>query len=777
MKEQILKYRTVILTVILIITAVLSYFIKDIKIDADFLNYLPKEDKAAILFKEVGKEFGGTYTGVIALKSDNVFSTQTLQDVQAITDTLENYPGISSVVSLTNVIDIKNDGGLVTIDNLMDEIPKSKEELDTLKNYVLGKDMYNGILVSPDAKMIIIAVKFQEDITERIDTSLSTDSLQKYYAEYYPSPVYHTVIKNDTAYITVDKMEIVKGIKSVISTIKPKEKVLYGGLPFMTKDVSDVIVHDVITLGPIAFLVILLILVLSFKKFNDSILPLINVVIAILWTIGIMALLGYKLTMVSSTIPVVLLAVGSAYTIHVINHINNAQGSNIKEKIRNSLGHVAVPVFFASVTTIVGFISFIFGSYLTMISEFGLFSALGIGLSLVFSLVLTPIIKSYSSTVTKSKQNPNKKKNGKLLTPYLTKLAHQISETPYFFIFFWLVMVIMFIFGISKIQRNVDLLTYLKKDNPSRQAELEIRKEIGGTIPVYVLVKGDILTPETLKQMEDIKNYMNSLPYIKNSQSVADMIKEINKVMGDGDKIPDTKDKIDNLWFMLEGQDILNQYITPDYNSAVVQGIVTSSDTRIMHKVMDNLNSYLQKKHYTNMQVTGFPVIYTRLDESLLASQKYSLLISIILVFILISLMLKSLKQGAGAIIPIIVTLIILFGSMGILGIPLDVATVLVGSVSIGIGIDYAIHFSNSLSKNIKQYEYKQAVSETMKVTGRSIIINMLSVMLGFMVMVFAKLVPLQYFGILVGITMLTSALSTITILPVLKLVNNKPKK
>ena len=777
MKDLILKHRTVILIITLIITGILSYFIKDIKIDADFLNYLPKDDKASVLFKEVGREFGGTYTGVIALKSDNVFSKQTLQDVQSITDTLENFPGISSVVSLTNVIDIKSEDGLVTIDKLMDEVPESKEELDSLKRYVLGKDMYKGILVSKDGKMIIIAVKFQEDLVEPVDTGISADSLQKYYAEYYPAPVYHTVIKNDTAHITVDKMEIVKGIKSAVAKINPKEKVLYGGLPFMTKDVSDVIVHDVITLGPIAFLVILLILIFSFKKFDDSILPLINVVVAILWTIGIMAILGYKLTMVSSTIPVVLLAVGSAYTIHVINHINNAQGNSIKEKIRNSLGHVAVPVFFASVTTIVGFISFIFGSYLTMISEFGLFSALGIGLSLVFSLVLTPIIKSYASAHSESKQNKAEKKEGKLITPYLKKLGHQVSETPFIFIIFWIVMVVVFALGISKIQRNVDLLTYLKKDNPSRMAELEIRKEIGGTIPVYVLVKGDILTPETLRQMEDIKNYMNSLQYVENSQSVADMIKEINKVMGDGDVIPDSKDKIDNLWFMLDGQDILNQYITPDYQSAIVQGIVTSSDTRVMHKIMDELNAYIKKNHYDNMKVTGFPVIYTRLDESLLSSQKYSLLISIILVFVLISLMLKSIKQGAGAIVPIIVTLTVLFGSMGILGIPLDVATVLVGSVSIGIGIDYAIHFSNSLSKNIKQYNYKEAVMETMRITGKSIIINMLSVMLGFLVMVFAELVPLQYFGILVAITMLTSALSTITILPVLKLVNNKSEK
>jgi predicted RND superfamily exporter protein len=235
--------------------------------------------------------------------------------------------------------------------------------------------------------------------------------------------------------------------------------------------------------------------------------------------------------------------------------------------------------------------------------------------------------------------------------------------------------------------------------------------------------------------------------------------------------------KIENLHAGVEGQDILNQYITPDYTEAVVEGVVSSTDTKIMHRIIDNINAYLKEKHYDNMKVTGLPVIYTRLDESLVDSQKKSLVISIILVFLLVSLMLKGFRQGFSAIIPIIVTLVVLFGSMGILGIPLDVATVLVGSVSIGIGIDYAIHFSNGLTKNTKTLPLNGAINETMKVTGKGIIINMLSVMLGFLVMVFAELVPLQYFGILVAITMLTSSLSTLTILPVLKTLNHKPKK
>ncbi len=776
MNDKILKFRGLIITTVVIITIILGYFIKDIKIDADFLNYLPKDDKAAVLFKQIGEKFGGTYTGVLAIKTDNIFNYPTLNSIKQITDTLEQTPGISSVVSLTNVIDIKDEGGLVTIANLMDDIPQSKEELDSLKHYILNKDMYRGILVSDDAKMGIIAVKFQEDIKEAIDTSLSADSLIKYYNEYYPGPVYHTQIKNDTAYISVDKMEVVSEIKQIVQHLKQSGEILYGGLPFMTKDVGDIIVHDVATLGPIAFVVILLILFAGFGKLNDSLFPLVNVVIAIIWTLGIMSILGYKLTMVSSTIPVILLAVGSAYTIHVINHINNAAGNNFKEKIKNSISHVAVPVFFASITTIIGFVSFIFGSYLTMISEFGIFSAIGIGFSLLLSLILTPVFKSYGK---KLPEQTKTTKSESFISSSLVKMSHFVSEMPVMILVSWIIIVIIFALGINKIERNVDLLTYLRKNHPSRIAELEIRKAIGGTLPIYVYVKSDnILTPEVLQQMEDVKNYMNSIPYIKNSQSVADMIKEMNKVMGDGDTIPDSQDKIDNLWFMLAGQDILNHYITPDYTEAVVQGVVSSSDTKVMHKIIDDLNSYLQKKHYDNMKVTGFPVIYTRLDESLVDSQKKSLAISIILVFLLVSLMLKGFRQGLSAIVPITVTLIVLFGSMGILGIPLDVATVLVGSVSIGIGIDYAIHFSSGLSKNLKNMDLNNAIRETMKVTGKGVIINMLSVMLGFLVMVFAELVPLQYFGILVAITMITSSLSTLTILPVLKTIkNNKPKK
>ncbi len=779
MKRFILKYRGLILVVLVLITGVLGYFIKDLKIDSDFLNYLPKNDPDAVLFKKIGQEFGGSYMGIIAIKNHNVFNTRTLKEVESLTDTLEQMPGISSVVSLSNVIDIRNEDGVVTIEPLFDEVPTNKNDLDTLKSYVLSKDMYRGVLVSDNANMTSIIVKFTGDIKEHIDSTLSKDSIIAYYSEYYPSPVFHAKIKGDTAYITTDRMEVVSNIKSLIKGMNIKDNVLFGGLPFMTKDVGDVILHDVIWLGPIAFIVIFIILFLSFKNLNDTVLPLLNVVIAIVWTLGIMSILGYNLTMVSSTIPVVLLAVGSAYTIHVINHIRHAEGSSIKEKIENSLHHVAVPVFFASLTTMIGFISFIFGSYLTMIKEFGIFSALGIGLALIFSLVITPVITSYSSDIRQKITNKTEKEhNGGALAHILDKLGYMVTEMPYYFIGFWIIVAIVFALPIKNIEKNVDLLTYLPKTHPSRQAELEIRKATGGTIPIYVIVEGDILTPKTLEELDDVKQFMKTIPYIKHPQSVADMFKEMNKVMGDGDKLPDSQDKVDNLWFMLQGQDLLEQYISTDNNKALVQGVVTTSDTKKLNEVISDLNNFLASKHYNNMKVSGFPVIYKKLGDSLLTSQESSLVLSILLVFVIVSLLLKSLKNGIAAILPITVTLIILFGFMGMMHIPLDVATVLVGSVSIGIGIDYAIHFSSGLSKNLKTSDYKIATIKTMKVTGKAIIINMLSVMLGFLVLVFAELVPLRYFGMLVAITMIGSTISTLTLMPpILKIERNRNNK
>jgi len=773
--EVILKLRTPIIIIILLLTLFFAFFIKNLKVNADFLSYLPKDDPTAMMFNKVGKTFGGNYMGVISVTDTNIFDKAALKTIQSITDTLSQAPGISSVNSLTNIIDIKTQDGTVYIDNLITDLPETKAESDSLKKYTLSKDLYRNVLVSQDGTTSIIAVKFQQGWKEMIDTTLSSDSLCAYYAKYYPEPIYNVKFTGDSASISVDKMKVVDNIKKIIKSKNYPQTIQYGGLPFLTKEVGDIIFSDILSLIPIAFLIIVIVLWFGFKKISEVVFPLLNVGIAIIWTLGIMGMFHFELTMVSNTIPVILLAVGNAYSIHVINHFRETQASSLKEKITKSISQVAVPVFFASITTIIGFLSFIFGSYLTMISNFGLFSAMGIFFSLLLSLVLTPILQSFGKWQTTKPDGTTKQKVNSPSGNLLEKLGHSIHHHPQYYLIFWSIIIGIFIIFAFKVERNVNLLYYLKKNNPARLAEENIRQKFGGTTPVYLVVSDSILTPGTLKEMEKAKTFLNSLPYIQNTQSVADFIKEMNKNMGDGDKIPGTQDKIDNLWFLLDGQSILDQFITPNHDQAVIQGIVTTTDSKIMRKLVKKVNTYIAK--HPNMKQTGFSSIYSQLDQSILDSQKTSLIISILLVLILVGFLLKGFSKGVLAIIPILTTLTVLFGFMGLTGISLDVATVLVGSVSIGIGIDYAIHFITGFEFHYKDTKSREkALSETMQTTGKGIVINMLSVTLGFMVLLLARLVPIGYFGLLVSVTMIVSSTATLTLLPAFIFLNKKYK-
>jgi len=772
--ESILHFRILILSIILLLTLFFGFFIKNLKVNADFLSYLPKDDPTAMMFNKVGETFGGNYMGVISVTDTNIFDKAALKTIQSITDTLSQAPGISSVNSLTNIIDIKTQDGMVYIDNLISDLPETKAESDSLKEYTLSKDLYRNVLVSQDGTTSIIAVKFQQRLKEMIDTTLSSDSLYSYYSKYYPEPIYNVKITGDSASIFVDKMKVVENIKKIIKSKNYPQVIQYGGLPFLTKEIGDIIFSDILRLIPLAFLIIVIVLWFGFKKISEVVIPLLNVGIAIIWTLGIMGMFHFDLTMVSNTIPVILLAVGSAYSIHVINHFRETQAASLKEKITTSISQVAVPVVFASITTIVGFLSFIFGSYLTMISNFGLFSAMGIFFSLLLSLILTPILQSFGKWQAKQPDGTIQTVHSPLGN-LLKKLGYSIHQHPKYYLIFWGIIIGIFIIFAFKVERNVNLLNYLKKDNPARLAEENIRQKFGGTTPIYLVVSDSILTPKTLKEMEKAKTFLNSLPYIQNTQSVADFIKEMNKNMGDGDKIPGTQNKIDNLWFLLDGQPILNQFITPNHDQAVIQGIVTTTDSKTMRKLVKKVNTYIAK--HPNIRQTGFSSIYSQLDQSILDSQRTSLIISILLVLILIGFLLKGFSKGVLAIIPILTTLTVLFGFMGLAGISLDVATVLVGSVSIGIGIDYAIHFITGFEYHYKRTKNKeQALSETMQTTGKGIVINMISVTLGFMVLLFAQLVPVEYFGLLVSVTMIVSSAATLTLLPAFIFLNKKYK-
>jgi predicted RND superfamily exporter protein len=495
---------------------------------------------------------------------------------------------------------------------------------------------------------------------------------------------------------------------------------------------------------------------------------------------GLMAVTGYELTIISNIIPVVLLAVGSAYTIHVLNSINQNKLADRKQALVQALGYILVPVILAAVTTAIGFISFVFGAYLTMIKDFGIFTAVGTLIALILSLFFVPALISGLSMYGKKTAIENEEKQTILTHKILLPLVKFLFKHPKYTLAGWGVLLMLCIGGIFLIKTSVNMADYFKKDNPTRVAEDVMQKKFGGSLPVFVVFEGDLQSPEVLKMMISTEHFMKEDPNIEITQSVADLIEQMNDAMGEGKKIPDDKAKIEQLWFLLDGQEVMPQLVNDNLSKGIIQSKFASVDSKELEVFTAKMNRFMEENpnEHCKIELTGMPSVYVKLNSSLINSQYNSLLIAIIMVILIVGLILRSASKGIFAAIPVVATIIILFGFMGITGIPLDIATVLVASIALGIGIDYSIHVITGFNKHlISHRDAENAIEETILLSGNAIIINVISVSAGFLVLLFSQIVPLQNFGLLVAVSMFGSGFGALTLLPVILILVNRKRK
>jgi len=741
--RKILKNRWIIIASVIVLTLFFGYQTRFISINSDIVSSLPDDDPAALLFKNIGNQFGGNEMGMIVLESDNVFKNDLLKHVKQITDSLKITHGVSTVTSLTNILDIKSTEEGIEIGKLVDEynLPNSQSQLDSLKSYVFSKEMYKGAIVSEDGTATVIMFTLLPD---------------------------------------ADKQAVAKEIKEKTEALNLPEIIYFGGLPFMVNDVSDLIISDIVWLLPIVFIVIALILYISFKSLRGVIMPLLTAGIAVIWTVGIMVTAGHELTIILNIVPIILLAVGSAYTIHVINSFNVSKTTDINQTIIKALGYVIIPVVLAAVTTAIGFVSFVLGAYLTMIRDFGIFTAIGVMVSLILAIFFVPALTSVFSKNDNKKTADLTEKKTILSHVILQPLSNLLFKHPKYIFSIWGILMVISIVGMFLIKTSTNMADYFKKDNPTRISEDLMQKKFGGSFPVFVVFDGDVQSPEVLKTMIKTEQFMKQDPNISITQSVADLIEQMNDAMLEGKKIPDDRTKIEQLWFLLDGQDIMPQLVSEDLDRGIIQSKFASVENKEIEAFTKKMQQFIEENSNENckIELTGMPSVYVRLNDSLIKSQFSSLLIALVLVVLIVGMIFRSISKGIYATIPIIATILVLFGFMGFTGIPLDIATVLVGSIALGIGIDYSIHFISGFNSHLKENgDAEKAIEKTLLSSGKAIIINVTSVAAGFLVLLFSQLVPLQNFGLLVAISMFGSGLGSLTLLPVILILANRKRK
>lgn len=729
----VIRFRTAILFAIAFISIVMAYHLRNIKVNPDIISYLPKSDPVVELFDRIGDEYRGNALAMVVLRADDIVTYRNLTIVRALTDSFRLIEGVSSVISLTNVIDIKSVDDQIEVGRLIgeDAIPSSLDSLSSLKTYILSKERFRNRLLSADGQYTLIICRLRSGANE---------------------------------------VETVRNIKSTAARVAPGAQLFFGGSPAILDEINSVIFDDLILLIPLVSILVIASLYFSFRTWRGIVLPILSVSLSTLWTLGTMAWTGVEISIISDIIPVILIAIGSAYGIHIVNRFDEAVTSDATKTTDavGALSSISLPVLLAAITTVAGFISFIFGSYLTMILEFGVFTALGVLFALLISLTLIPAI--LVSLPVKQRPIPTTADSSRAFDRSISRVTEAIIRHPKRVLAAGILIILTGSFGIPAIERRVDIYDYFKPDAPIRRTEKVMKTRFGGSVPIQIVVQGDLHEPEVLREIKRLQDSLAAMEDVHNPQSIADLIEEMSDVMGEGKRIPDSREKVANLWFLLEGEEVLEQMVNHDRTEALLQATITEVKTAAkLEETVAAVDTLLRslRNPVTGSGQTGMISIYNNIDLSILKSQYTSLALALALIFICLIALVGSFRGGLIGMIPISVTLVMVFGVMGYAHVPLDVATVLVGSISIGIGIDYTIHIvSRYRSEFLAIGETREALRRTLVSAGRAVVINVVTVTLGFLVLLLANLVPLQRFGLLGALTMVSAGLGALFLLP-----------
>ncbi len=754
-----MKKLTAISWLIITITIVSSilFFLKmkeNSRMETDLDKYMPQNHPAFVYSNQAEKWFDIKDGIIVAIENENgIFNSETLDTLKQLTKALENFDQIedADVTSLYTADNIIGTDDGMDVKRFYKRVPNTDEKVQQLKTNVENNEMIFGRLVSTDEKVTIIIA----EINDGVFTQEFYDEILKLADRF----------ETDDIKIHIAGRPIVEGTMALLGPADMKKMV------------------------PIVLIVIILVLFLTLRSVKGTFLTLMIVLISVIWVFGLMAALGIPIYAVSTMIPVMLIAIGVAYGVHLFSHLQLYQRENPdttkEDAIKDMVKHMWKPVLIAAVTTAVGFISLL-TSQVFPIKYFGIFTAFGVMVAMLLSLMLIPasLMIIGLPKVKQNKSDDDEKNFG-----FAYKFAKVILKKKSLSIYISIFVIILSIWGMQKIWINSSFLDKFEKTSAIVQTDKFINAHFGGTTNVNLILdsdgKADVFkNPDVLKLVDQLQTTTeDSLAVVGNSFSLADYLKRMNKVMNADDEaydiIPDNQNLIAQyllLYEMSGDPENLNRVVDYDYSKLNVMFQLKSDNSKAINSVIDIIDSYKDEfeKYGVTINYAGSGYKALVFSDLILEGQIKSLVMSLIIVLVLLSLMFKSIKIGLIGSVPIIITTVISFGIMGFLNIPLNTTTALLSSIAIGIGIDYAVHFIEQYRLNATKTDNQLLVAQrTMAHSGRAITFNAIVVIAGFMVLVFSVFPPNRELGALVSLNMFTSFIGTVTVMLVLLKISN----
>ncbi len=730
----VIRFRWTVILFFLILPLLMAIPLKDSRVDPDVENMLPENMR--IHLTELEEKFGGMEVIFVIIEDDDILRPSITERIVNISNKLKKIDGIESINSIP----------MIERYPFEEYHPEGSEEeiisRENLRTMLKNNDMVMGTLISEDFKAAATIVR----------------------------------MKNDG-----DGLEVTERIKNATQNVEGEGRLSFGGMPVIKKYISNDVPRDMMLFMPLGLLMMLATLFVSFKQLRGILLPFGVVIMSIIVSMGLVPLLGWKMTTVTIILPVILIAIANGYGIHIISRyqLDNMVAGGKKPSTELASGvfkELSKPVFLTGVTTIAGMLCLTTHTIIPA-AQLGILSSVGIMYALSASIFFIPAVLSLLST-----PDPVIKKEKRPLTErLLRKLSVFISRHPKKLLLFNALLVPAMIAGIPMIIVDSNLAGYYPERHPVREASMLINEKFGGSQVVSINVEGDIKEPEVLLKIDALEERIAKNPYVGNTLSIAKLVKLVTKGAYKEDEkgygsIPETKNAVG---FFLEkfaemgDPEELKKLANEDFSQAQLIVQINSESSETIKKVTEDIEKMIEDSPLFT-KVTGSGVVFKDLIEQVIKGQIVSLVLSFLAVSILVILLFKSFVAGLLAGIPLAVSLLLMFGLMGYTGVALDIATALISSIVIGVGVDYTIHFLWRYRKEMAKHEDRvMAVEHTLLTTGRGIIFNAVSVMAGFIILLLSSFVPIRFFGALIVLSIGACLTGSIILLPSICIVFN----
>lgn len=739
--DFVLKYPKTIIAFCILITVLMGWNIPKLEIEPDLKAMFPKDFDIIVSMNEMEDIFGGSELIVMSISSDDIFNKSTLKKIDDITEEIEEIEMVEKVLSLTNAVDIKATEDGFEVGELFEDYPETTEEVTAIKQRIIDNEMLYGNIVSKDFKKSAII-----SILE-VTTGDSDDD------------------------------EISFLFNKVIKKYEGSEQIHIAGMPLTRYEVTNTMQSDIKTLFPFGIVLMIFLLVFCFRSWIGAFLPFIVVIMSIINMIGLMALLRIKFTFIGIMTPVMLIAIANDYSIHIVAHyFEEYKNCDYRCKdliIKSTLQHLQTPVFLAGITTMIGFLS-LQSHILPPVRQLGLFVSFGITIAFILSLTFVPAaLKLLDYPVFLTTGNSTEKMNR-----FLRKWGNLFTRHKSSFLLIVALTSLVISTGITRINVDTNPIYFFRESSEIRRGNEVIDKVFGGSSQLAILAKGDIKSPDFLKKIEQLTNFLDEKNNITQTSSIIDQLKLMNKSFHSDSTeykvIPKTRDEVAQYLFLysLTGDpEDLDHFVDYDYEQAQILVRVNETGSAASFKLYNEAKVFVKNElgEENFPSITGVTAFIGVLSDLVIKGQIRSLILSIFFVCLVSAIIFRSIIGGLLSIVPLGGAIVIVFGLMGYLHIDLNMATVMLSSIMIGVGIDYTIHFLYRYRLEVKKgASAEEAVTLTLTTSGKGIIYNALSVIVGFSVLMISGFLPIYFFGFLIVFSITGCLLGALSVMPAL---------